>query len=739
MPPVLKPLPGQAVLVLRAGEGTLLLRIGTAGIEPWPAEVPGVWVTAPLDTPGAGLALSGPFAVDVGRAQLFASSPDNDALADRIAGTLGQRLLELWGISESGWQSFRESLGLGPAVDPYSFWESLWGVLAGAFRRRTTEEENPAAGLLRCVLWGHPERGARRLFGCEAALPSELPPGSYRRLTSVEQVRWFTAGWMNRPGIFPAVSAWPSFRQHIPEGAILSGPRWQEVRLLLDPAGTVEPLTLTRAVGWELGRVVEPEQAIRLGQLIGPPFRRELEQPPVGEEELPGLLRGVLFQACDGNWYRPGELLLGGEISPDTEERRRAAFAPDERLLAESYTVPQPDGARPGVAFFLACREQIPGDAEEVNRWITRASGDRRQAAALAYLNGGSLARAILDRLPRQVGGSWLESLSDQEMQRLGVSDLLARLILLGRLGRVDLSRALEPPPELLPPPSQRTLPARETLERIHRWWERERSRWVRWYEEAVYPGGQVPTLALEDPGDDRDQRRGWLTLFVLGMTHTMGRQTVQQHRGFLEHHARLFNELAAPAPDLDGCLAVLDDHLERSQEEIEYFHWWRYLFVGAWIMASRLGSYVEAFRVAQLSRSPFDLTDVTRTRSSRVHQGGGISAPPISRVLGQGACFVMRELVRKKLVVNQQAWEHCYVPSLGVRRLLTRLSFTEDRGSRPWEVSRDIHGFLVEHLTDERVRFGGDFDIPFQVLALNTDVAERVLAGEMPPEPPRN
>jgi hypothetical protein len=115
----------------------------------------------------------------------------------------------------------------------------------------------------------------------------------------------------------------------------------------------------------------------------------------------------------------------------------------------------------------------------------------------------------------------------------------------------------------------------------------------------------------------------------------------------------------------------------------------------------------------------------------------GGVSAPPISRVLGQGACFVLRELVRRDLVDNAHAHRHCFVPSLAVRKVLGRLGFRDPAGTQPWDRSAAIHAFLSEHLQPGQVCFRNDFDIPFQVLSMNKGLADRFLQGEADPGSP--
>src|SRR5262249_3280751 len=136
---------------------------------------------------------------------------------------------------------------------------------------------------------------------------------------------------------------------------------------------------------------------------------------------------------------------------------------------------------------------------------------------------------------------------------------------------------------------------------------------------------------------------------------------------------------------------------------------------------------YIEAFLAVDRLRYPFALTQVTNTRASSVFQGGGVSAPPLSRVLGMGQCFVLRELVRRGVLANDYARPHCFVPVARVRRMLLQMGCDElSQRQRPWEWSRTIHRFLVGHLGQAAATFHGDFDIPLQVVAEDSGLQAR-------------
>jgi hypothetical protein len=166
---------------------------------------------------------------------------------------------------------------------------------------------------------------------------------------------------------------------------------------------------------------------------------------------------------------------------------------------------------------------------------------------------------------------------------------------------------------------------------------------------------------------------------------------------------------------------------LEREAQEIEYFHWMAQ-FVSIYQFAHWLPQYVNAFlSVDRLSvGSDFDLTMITQPRtSSMFQQASGFDAPPISRTLGIGANFVLRELVRLGILRrdDKRLWRCCFVPSRRVKRLLFAITsdpkLDDNNYSRPWELSYVIHELLAGFLSDES-HFGYTFDIPLLLLSDN-------------------
>lgn len=102
---------------------------------------------------------------------------------------------------------------------------------------------------------------------------------------------------------------------------------------------------------------------------------------------------------------------------------------------------------------------------------------------------------------------------------------------------------------------------------------------------------------------------------------------------------------------------------------------------------------------------------------------------PPLSRVLGLGSCFVVRELVRLGVLESEHAIDHCFVPIKSVRDVFQRLGCDGlDLQVQRWEMSSYLYRFAAGHLGADRATFMNDFDIPFQFVAEDNDLCHRFL-----------
>jgi hypothetical protein len=160
-----------------------------------------------------------------------------------------------------------------------------------------------------------------------------------------------------------------------------------------------------------------------------------------------------------------------------------------------------------------------------------------------------------------------------------------------------------------------------------------------------------------------------------------------------------------------------VERYIDRHHTDgIRYFHWLRH-FVSVATVARYLDVYAEAFLAINRFEGRFTPRDVMTTRTSRQFQFGGPDAPTLAPILGIGACFVLRELVRMRLVNREDVHPYCLAPVRRLRQFLGGLGWCDDENRTVYDRSRSIYDFVAEHHADDPT-FGTAFDIPLLLYA---------------------
>ncbi len=722
---------GFRAIVFRSDEGDLLFKLGSRGFERFEADVPTIWVTAPTEEYlGLGFLVNGRFALDVGRAQLARDPAQNEEMAHRLGRQFGEKLAELCRAFEkpASRAGISGALRLAGDTTPYDVWNSLWDLLVHSVSQRACRDE-PAERLVRDILWSSTDGGVAGFIAAHPVIPVKLPGKRFEReLVALDQIRFCVSGILSNDdgNALACVGEWPEVKARVGDSRLVSHKEVIVPLRVVCPklVATIRTIGVAEMTGWELThKSVDPTRAERMGELITKKFLDECDRAE--QQQLDEQLRTLEFRALDGRYY-PAKKLVIGHVPPGLvltkydDERLRAAFAPKERVLNPGYT------AR-GLAFFEASRKELDAPARELARWVLAASDQTRRRAALRYLADGDLGPAVQEESKKRgTDGTWLENLVGCEEFEEMTTQQKGRL--LGLLPRAEAEQIVKRAVEQSPP---QAVIAENCLRAIHAWWEDQRTWRLAEYERQVFPNGRLRFLINGD--DPQARRKDWVILFLLGLTHTMGRTQAEAHRGFLRQCDRdgRLDMIASSERDPGRWMTWIDDYLDRQIDESKFLQWMKQ-FVGIYQVSLHLDDYIEAFLAVERFKSPFPLTQVSNTKSSSAHQGGGISAPPLSRVLGMGQCFILRELIRQKVLSNPLAHRHCYVPVGRVRRMLLAMGCDGLLNQHlPWEWSSTIHTFLRDKLgSTDAATFHGDFDIPLQVVAEDRDLQARFFSG---------
>jgi hypothetical protein len=282
--------------------------------------------------------------------------------------------------------------------------------------------------------------------------------------------------------------------------------------------------------------------------------------------------------------------------------------------------------------------------------------------------------------------------------------------------------------------PARPIYDARLVLGRLYEWWQAHGHAWVGGYIERVYPEGRAPSVRTEFFEKDLSDRREWIKLLLLGSMQTIGRSNPEQHRNFLSRceEKGWLDVFADGEHDARRWMDLLEGYLDDPAGTQDYYQWMKQ-FVVIFQLSRWLPDYVESFLNVNRIKKAFGFDDIISPRTSSLYSGGGPDAPALTRALGIGACFVIRELSRLGILKQKLANRYCYVPRSRICGVLETIGSPCFRLLATGDRSTAIHRFLVENLDDERATFNCCFDLPLMALSEEEDVQIEVLGNPLP------
>ncbi len=128
--------------------------------------------------------------------------------------------------------------------------------------------------------------------------------------------------------------------------------------------------------------------------------------------------------------------------------------------------------------------------------------------------------------------------------------------------------------------PPIRDVPApknpQQVLEDLSIWWQAHRTSWTAKYEERLYPAGRPPAFRDRFSPRELADRREWMTFFLIGALHTMGRTQPEQHREFLRRCERKgwLDVFADSKHDARRWMQVLEEYLDDPSGALDHYEW---------------------------------------------------------------------------------------------------------------------------------------------------------------------
>jgi hypothetical protein len=366
---------------------------------------------------------------------------------------------------------------------------------------------------------------------------------------------------------------------------------------------------------------------------------------------------------------------------------------------------------------FRRLRGQHRIGANEIANWYKNVK-ETLQPAALRYLVHGELQSRVLARLTLlKTRPSWLRDYDSVRQMLEGICEEPWRCQRL--LGALFPDRfAPEQPPQSV------QIHSDTFFNRLSEWWDDAavRSEVITNYERQAWP----EWLRRDHDIADRLQsgsKDHWLALLVLGACRRFGRTQDDQHRTFLElaYGQGWWDVFTAPE-DVGAWMEILRNWQDGAVAKLEYSQWMS-LFPTIYQLSRYREIYVRLLKSASQRDNINDIGRLLAPRIDEALTGGGVhfDAPPAP--LYMGLHWVLRELVRLKVVKGEHLYPACWVPSKQVIDFLCNLGFDHPDDSMCNEKkAHAIFDFLKCKLEPATPSLHRAFDIPIRYVASNSD-----------------
>ena len=179
---------------------------------------------------------------------------------------------------------------------------------------------------------------------------------------------------------------------------------------------------------------------------------------------------------------------------------------------------------------------------------------------------------------------------------------------------------------------------------------------------------------------------------------------------------------------DTSAWMTILRDWQDGTVSELKYVRWMS-LFPTIYQLSRYLEKYRRLLRSA--GHRPRELYRVQCLLAPRVDEaltgaGQNFDAPPAP--LNMGLHWVLRELVRLRVITGTHLYRDCWVPSEQVLGFLRPLGLkSDDPAASNSDKARTVFEFLKSALKTETPNLHLAFDIPLRHIAEDTDLQRQL------------
>ncbi|WP_230460292.1 hypothetical protein [Sansalvadorimonas verongulae] len=713
----------QRIVHYRTSKGQFVFQIDRNGLSSLEErDIPKFWVTNPLQEElEAGFVVEADFQVDIGRSQLAKNNSKNFEVMAELGRELSNLLKQIYEWSVDDWDGFCREWSLDEQLAPVDFWNRTWNVLTGGW----TAFKDSKAELFQTLFTT--QGGLLAFFSYYPVVPvrwgrkdkqrQKQKRHSHVSLISLKNVRHQADKLLSV--VFEELSGLEKLQAYKQQNSLVDD---EAGRMLMAVGfGSLSEKTLVSVIDEHTtDKKVTPKSASLLGRVFNEKMNDILQDALTSESQDFRLsLRKYRFQDVTGRYWHPvDQLVLSGDKSDD-EESRIYAYAPDHHRLSPSYD-------KAGQAFFVQCQDGLKPSIENLKAWAEGISSKdhSRQDALLRYLISGFNGRHLGRRLKALGQPRWLLHIDSTVLKKQfswtasDIYDYKQLMLVSDEEKRKSVADDVKT--------SRGSFKPVDALNNIYEWWAESCPENLATYEDRLYSQSLPWKLMAEDDVlESHEARKGWLKLLYLGACQTIGRVSEGHHRTAMDWIERKgwWDRMAQEDMQSEDWTGIIDEYLADAQVSESYRVWLQILPM--YNFSKNLESYVHM--LLSLDRLP-QLNDFLKSSESQVWQGTGEYLPALRRSLGIGANFVIRELIRHKVIPDTGAQQHAFVLSEKVRRLINRIGYTVGDSADPYQSEELYKAFFRDLNNDAMATFDFSFDIPFRFLADEPELVEELL-----------
>lgn len=706
----------ERVILFRTGVGDLLFITDAKGFKKIAqnskSPIPNIWVTTPTrECANLGFIINSDFDLDIGRSRLPGNSQNNVRKAGNIGKKIGEILVKFYEESERNWNDFCSKLDITPS-DKYEFWHSFFEVITHNLKKTVNENDN--AILLAKEILLKEDYGYLGFIQSKAALPNGLW-GEYKTLTYLNNIRFRLKGTVNRKDIFIKISGWDSFRDRVKPAQIVSGEIISDLPFQesdLKKLIPFEELNLFKLISWELDGSfhINHDKSLNFGKVFSKELLLEMEYGNDSEKkefaQIIELFEKLKFESLNEKWSNSSEIIISSEILMNDKDRKdellRAKFAPDHLILNEAYHNPEI------LQFIMLCRQRLKAPAKEMAAWAVKSEQQKRHAV-FQYLLHGELRLEFGTELSKMMENTWLKDIRintihssllyqftpDEKKEILRILNVGIRFDDFKESSVIHRHRNPE-----------------KVLNEIYTWWIKNEKKYLSEYEQEVYPNIHNIRILNRNNYDEPDNRKNWMTLFLLGTFHTLGRTLSSQNRNFIEYCQKegWLDIFSSSESSPDDWINILEKYIEKQDYQEDYQNWMR-MFPNIYKLSKYLSDYAQTFLDIENYKKDFPWDTKLRPQTDI---DAVSNAPSVLKTFGIGANFILRELVRLGIIQgNEFIYKHCFVPSRKIRDFFISLGCKNlNSDQREFGDAGVIYEFVADKLGQEKATFNNCFDI---------------------------